>query len=579
MMIRGVTVCVALGIGSLTTLIGARLDQRSNAPSASVQFRNIATTAGVRFIHSDSPSGSKYFVDSAPGGLAVFDYNGDRRPDIFFTNGAAVPSLEKTSDAHSNRLYRNDGNMRFTDVTDAAGVKGVGYAMGAAAGDYDSDGDIDLFVAGVRENQLLRNRGDDRFEDVTKQSRIASGEWAVAGGWFDYDNDGLLDLLVVNYVQWSVEANRSCGDEAREVQIFCDPRVFKGLPNRLYRNQGDGTFEDVSATSGLLMHVGKGMSAGFADFNHDGRLDIFVTNDTVPNFLFKNNGDGTFSEDALIAGVSVPNSGRPISSMGTDAQDYDNDGWTDIHLTALSGETFPLFRNDARGGFTEETQSSGLGRLTVKLSGWCSVVADMDNDGWKDIFTANSHVNARIGDFQSIAFKQSNSVFLNDGRGHFTDVSSASGLSAAVAAHRGCGVADLDGDGRLDVVVLTLGAPAEVWRNVGATPSASVPPQARDALSASKGGVRDPVSGNHWLMVRLVGTKSNRDGIGAVVRVGNQVRTMTTAMGYASSSHAGLHFGLGSSSAAVRVEVEWPSGTKQVAEDVKVDRVVEIAEK
>lgn len=553
--------------------------EQAVVPTTRVQFRNIATTAGLRFTHSDSPSGSKYFVDSAPGGLAVFDYNGDGRPDIFFTNGAATPSLEKTSQIYWNRLYRNDGRMRFTDVTEAAGVRGLGYAMGAAAGDYDNDGHIDLFVAGVRQNQLLRNRGDGRFEDVTKQSGITSGEWAVAGGWFDYDNDGRLDLLVVNYVQWSVEENRSCGDEGRGVQIFCDPRIFKGLPNHLYRNKGDGTFEDVSAKSGLLAHVGKGMSAAFADFNHDGRLDIFITNDTVPNFLFKNNGDGTFTEDALMAGVSVTNSGRPISSMGTDAQDYDNDGWPDIHFTALTGETFPLFRNDGHGAFVEETQASGLGRATVKLSGWCSILADIDNDGWKDIFTANSHVNARIGDFQSIAFKQSNTLFLSDGRGHFSDVSSASGLSEAVAAHRGCGVADFDGDGRLDVAVLTLGAPAELWQNVGATQSGSVPRQARDALSESKGGVRDAGPGNHWLMVRLVGTKSNRDGIGAVVRVGKQVRTMTTTMGYASSSHAPVHFGLGGSPEPVRVEVQWSSGTKQAVEDVKMDRVVEIVEK
>ena len=304
------------------TLTAARVDQ---APSMSVRFRN-AAAAGLRFTHSNSAAGSKYFVDSAPGGIAVFDYNDDGRPDIFFTNGAETPSLQKTSPAYSNRLFRNDGNMRFTDVTDAAGVRGVGYAMGAAAADYDNDGHVDLFVAGVRQNQLLRNRGDGRFEDVTKQSGIASGEWAVAGGWFDYDNDGRLDLLVVNYVQWSVEANRSCGDDARGVQIYCDPRVFKGLPNRLYRNKGDGTFEDVSAKAGLLAHVGKGMSAAFADFNHDGRLDVFVTNDTVPNFLFRNNGDGTFTEDALMTGVSVTGSGRPISSMGVDAQDYDNDG-------------------------------------------------------------------------------------------------------------------------------------------------------------------------------------------------------------------------------------------------------------
>ena len=256
--------------------------------------------------------------------------------------------------------------MRFTDVTDAAGVRGIGYAMGAAAADYDNDGHVDLFVAGVRTNQLLRNRGDGRFEDVTKQAGMGGGDWAVAAGWFDYDNDGRLDLFVVNYVQWSPETNRYCGDQARGIRIYCHPRFFQGLPNRLYRNRGDGTFEDVSARAGLLAHVGKGMSVAFADFDHDGRLDAFVTNDTVPNFLFRNKGDGTFEETALLAGVSVPASGRPLSSMGTDFQDYDNDGWEDLFLTALSGETFPLFRNDSRGAFVETTQSSGLAALTAK---------------------------------------------------------------------------------------------------------------------------------------------------------------------------------------------------------------------
>ncbi len=549
LVLRPLLIAIAAG-----TITAAPVDQPPASAGPTPRFHNVADVAGLRFTHTYPSAGSKYFVDSAPGGLAVFDYNGDGRPDIFFTNGAATPSLDKPSAAYANRLFRNDGNLRFTDVTDTAGVRGLGYAMGAAAADYDNDGHVDLFVAGVRENQLLRNRGDGRFEDVTKQSGIASGEWAVAGAWFDYDNDGRLDLMVVHYVQWSIEANRSCGDEGRGVQIYCDPRVFKGLPNRLYRNKGDGTFEDVSAKAGLLAHVGKGMSAAVADFNRDGRPDVFVTNDTVPNFLFKNNGDGTFSEDALMSAVSVTGSGRPISSMGTDAEDYDNDGFPDIHFTALSGETFPLFRNDSHGGFVEETQVSGLGRLTVKLSGWCSIVADMDNDGWKDIFTANSHVNARIGDFQAINFKQPNALFVNDTRGHFTDASDAAGFGAAAAAHRGCGVADFDGDGRLDLVVLTLGTPAELWHNT-------------------------TTGSNNWLIVRLVGTKSNRDGIGAIVHVGRQVRTMTTAMGYASSSYGGLHFGLGASAAPVRVEVEWPSGTKQVVDDVRTNQVVEIRER
>jgi hypothetical protein len=389
---------------------------------------------------------------------------------------------------------------------------------------------------------------------VTTRAGIASGEWGVGGGWFDYDNDGRLDLFVVNYVKWSPETNRSCGDSARGIQIYCNPSVFDGLPNRLYRNRGDGTFEDVSARAGLLSHAGKGMSVAFADFDHDGDVDIFVTNDTVPNFLFRNNGNGTFTETALLAGVSVTDAGRPISSMGADFQDYDNDGWEDIHFTALSGETFPLFRNDGRGAFVEETQSSGLARLTVKSSGWCSIVADVDNDGWKDIFTANSHVNNRIGAFEAIAFEQSNSLFINDSHGRFKEATPSSGLATAVAAHRGCGVADFNGDGRLDFVVLSLGTLAELWEN-------------------------DSASDNRWLIVHLVGTKTNRDGIGARVRVGNQVRTMTTAMGYASSSYAGLHFGLGNSSGPVRIEIQWPSGARQTVEDVKPNQVIEVREK
>jgi enediyne biosynthesis protein E4 len=552
------TQSLVVGVSLLLASVNVVTSLQTEQGSQGVRLRNVADAAGLRFVHQHSPSPDKYFVESVPGGLAVFDYNGDGRPDIFFTNGAQTPSLEKSSAAYANRLYRNDGEMRFTDVTTTAGVRGVGYAMGVAAADYDNDGHVDLFVAGVRQNQLLRNRGDSRFEDVTKAAGIASGEWGVAAGWFDYDNDGRLDLLVVNYVQWTPDANTFCGDEARRIRIYCHPRVFKGLPNRLYRNRGDGTFEDVSARAGLLAHVGKGMSVAFADFDHDARLDMFVTNDAVPNFLFRNNGDGTFTETALMAGVSVPDTGKPISSMGTDAQDYDNDGWQDIHVTALAGETFPLFHNESaagRGGaFAEVTQASGLARLTVKASGWCSIVADIDNDGWKDIFTANSHVNDRIGEFEAIDFKQANNLFLNDGRGRFRDATSASGLGGAPAAHRGCGVADFNGDGRLDLVVLVLGAPAELWKN-------------------------ESQPENTWLIVRLVGTRSNRDGIGARVIVGNQVRTMTTALGYASSSHAGLHFGLGTAREIDRLEVQWPSGTRQILEHVQANQVLEIREK
>jgi hypothetical protein len=545
----GIAAAAALLLGAVAPL-PSPLGQ--GQPRPRIQFRDVAQPAGIRFAHQQSPTRDKYYVESVPGGVAVFDYNGDGRPDIFFTNGAQTPSLEKPSAAYANRLYRNDGGMKFTDVTDSANAGGIGYAMGAAAGDYDNDGHVDLFVAGVRRNQLLRNRGDGRFDDVSSAAGIASGEWAVAGGWFDYDNDGRLDLLVVNYVQWSPDTNRYCGDQARGVRIYCHPRYFQGLPNRLYRNRGDGTFEDVSARAGLLSHIGKGMSASIADYDHDGRMDVFVTNDTVPNFLFRNKGDGTFEEAALLAGVSVPASGRPVSAMGTDFQDYDNDGWEDLNFTALSTETFPLFKNDGRGAFVETTQSSGLAALAAKSSGWCTTFADIDNDGNKDIFTANSHANDRIGETAALGWKQANSLFVNDGRGRFRDASAESGLTAAAAVHRGCGVADFNADGRLDAVVLVLGAPAELWQN-------------------------DTASSNRWLIVRLKGTKSNRDGIGARVTIGNQVRTMSTAVGYASSSHAGLHFGLGAAE-TVRVAVQWPSGARQTIEEVKTNQVLEIKE-
>jgi enediyne biosynthesis protein E4 len=534
----------------------SRGDQTGSPPASRVHLTNIARESGLAFIYQHSPTPAKYFVESVPGGVAVFDFNGDGRPDIFFPNGASTPTLDKSAPRYSNRLYRNDGGMRFTDVTDKAGVSGLGYAIGAAAADFDNDGHIDLFVAGAGANQLLRNRGDGRFEDTTKAAGINTAEFSVAGAWLDYDNDGLLDLFVVNYVQWAPDKNPSCGDEARGIRIYCHPRVFQGVANRLYRNRGDRTFEDVSARAGLQAQVGKGMSAAVADFDHDDRPDLFVTNDAVPNFLFRNKGDGTFAETALLGGVSVTDTGRPSSSMGVDVQDYDNDGWEDIFFTALTGETFPLFRNDGAktpGAFVDVTQSSGLAPLTVRSSGWCAILADFDNDGWKDVFTANSHVNDRIGEFEALDFRQPNSLLLNDGRGRFQDATAGSGLAPASAVHRGCAVADFNADGRLDIAVVALGENAELWQN-------------------------DSPSDHRWLLIRLLGTKSNRDGIGARVTIGNQVRTMTTAGGYASSSHAGLHFGLGDEPGPFRVDVRWPSGIRQTIENVKPDQLLEVKE-
>ena len=551
----GVIAAALLLAAATLPAAGTRQSVPAGTAASQPRFTDVAQPAGLTFVHRHSPTADKHYPESVPGGVAVFDYNGDSRPDIFFTNGAAMPSLAKSDESYANRLYRNDGGMKFTDVTAAAHVGGEGYAMGAAAGDYDNDGRVDLFVAGVARNQLLHNRGDGTFEDVTGRAGIATGEWAAAAGWFDYDNDGRLDLLVVNYVRWSAEGGRFCGDQAKGIRIYCHPRYFEGLPNRLYRNRGDGTFDDVSASSGLARYVGKGMSVAFADYDHDGDVDAFVTNDTVPNFLFRNNGDGTFTDVALPAGVALPESGRPISGMGVDFQDYDNDGWEDINLTGISGETFPLFHNDSRtraGSFSDATAASGLGRLTARLSGWCSVFTDADNDGDKDLFTANSHPNDRIERVEATGWQQPNSLFLNAGGGRFREAGDA-GFAGRTAVHRGCAVADFDGDGRSDIVVLVLGGRAELWHN-------------------------DTANGHAWLVIRLTGTRSNRDGIGARITVGDQVRTMTTAAGYASSSHAGVHFGLGAAAGPVTVRVEWPSGAKQVVEGVKVNQFVQIRE-
>jgi hypothetical protein len=539
-------VLVGLAGGALLLTIAA-------APSSpAIRFREAAAAGGLVFRLANHPTPRKHLPETVAGGLAIFDYDGDGRPDVFFTNGAALPSLEKESPADWNRLFHNEGGLRFADVTERAGVRGRGYSMGAAAGDYDNDGHVDLFVAGVNRNLLYRNRGDGTFQDVTERAGIQSTVWSVAAGWFDYDGDGRLDLFVVNYVQWSPAFDRFCGDPVRKIRVYCHPRYFQGLPNTLYRNRGDGTFEDVSERSGIAKHVGKGMSVAFADYDGDGRADAYVTNDGVPNFLFRNRGDGTFEEAALRAGAALPDRGAAVSSMGADFRDYDNDGRPDIATTALVGETFPLFRNEGQGQFREATAPTGLAGLSARLSGWGVALADLDDDGWKDLFTANAHVNDEIESFESTRYRLANAVFANRG-GTFADASAVSGVgSGTPRAHRGLAVADLDGDGRLDVVTSALGEPAELW-------------------------VNETGAGNGWLQLELAGTRSNRDGIGAVARVGAQANEMTTAFGYASSSHAGVHFGLGRAE-RVDVEVTWPSGIVQGAPGVAANQILRLRE-
>ena len=553
-----------LGHPGAGRLLARRLSDRflrdaASAPAPAaippVRFRNVAAQAGVDFVLKNHPTPEKYLIETMAGGVAAFDYNNDGLVDIFFTNGAALPSLEKTPQDYHNRLYRNDGTMKFSEVTAPAGLQGAGYSIGAAAADYDNDGNIDLFVAGLPVNSLYRNLGDGRFENVTARAGIQSGEWSVAAGWFDYDNDGWLDLFVVSYLDWSPSKNIYCGNPGANSRTYCHPKFFKGTASRLYRNLGNGAFEDVSKKTGISGHVGKGMSVAFADYDTDGYMDIFVTNDAIPNFLFHHDGHGAFEERGLEAGPALTDSGNPVSSMGVDFRDYNNDLLPDLVFTALHGETFPLFRNQGGGFFSDATYPSRVGVLSANRTGWSVGFVDLNNDGWKDLFTANSHVIDNVEAFSDTEkYKQPNSVWLNQGDGAFADASAAAGAEFAIPqAHRGSAFADFNNDGKMDIVVSSLGGFAELWENVSPGP-------------------------NHWVIFRLEGKKSNRDGIGARIRLGNRSNHMTTSVGYASSSHAGVHFGLGTEGKTVPAEILWPSGVRQVLKDWQLDRVNWIAE-
>jgi hypothetical protein len=522
------------------------------APISPIRFRRVAREAGIDFVLENNPTPEKQLIETMPGGVAAFDYDGDGLIDIFFTNGAGIPSLEKDQPKFRNRLYRNLGGMRFKDVTEEAGLAGVGYSMGAAAADYDNDGHGDLFVAGVASNHLYRNLGNGKFDDVTVKAGLRSDVWSVVAGWFDYDNDGKLDLFVVNYVKWSPTNTLFCGDP-NGVRSYCHPKMFEGLPNTLYRNKGDGTFEDVSVKAGIAQHTGKGMSVAFADYDQDGLTDIFVPNDKMPNFLFHNRGNGQFEEVALETGVALPDHGKEVSGMGTDFRDYDNDGLPDIVVAALAGETFPLFHNDGKGLFGDASYKSHLGILSNKRSGWSPALIDFNNDGWKDLFVSGSHVNDTVEAFEATPYRLPNAVFANGGNSTFQDVSAGAGADFQIpGVHRGAAFADFNQDGKIDAVVSQIGGRAELWENVSA-------------------------GGTTWIEVKLIGTKSNRDGLGAHVRIGKQFNDMTSAVGYASSSLSPVHFGT-SQLQHVDVEILWPSGIKQTLRGVRTNQVLTVHE-
>jgi len=500
--------------------------------------------------------------ESMAGGIAVFDYNGDGRPDIFFTNGADIATLKKSSPKYFNKLLRNDGNGVFTDVTAQAGLQGSGFDIGVAVGDYDNDGFPDMFVAGVHGNTLYHNNGDGTFTDVTKKAGLDKSNdpeygplWSETAVWVDVNNDGLLDLFVVNYLQWSYSDKPMCG-EAGGVADYCHPRFYKGQPNQLFINQGDGTFKDVSKEWGIRDHVGKGMGVGMADYDLDGKPDLFVTNDSEYNFLFHNLGT-KFQEVAFETNVALPEDGAFISGMGLDFRDINNDGYPDIGYVALKGQTFPLYLNTGKGDFVEVTTPSGMRKQSLQMSGFGAAFYDFDNDGWKDLFTTRGHVVWHVP--PGFTVDEPNTVFRNLGAsGKWQSLTAEAGLTAGpLGRHRGCAFGDFDGDGRIDAVVSGLGLDAELWMN------------------------RSP-NHNHWLGFALRGVNSNRDGIGARIKVvtkaGVQYNHQTSSVCYASSSLGPVHFGLGAEASATRVEIMWPSGIVQTLENVEGDRIVKVTE-
>jgi len=528
-----------------------------------IQLEDRQRSSGIGFVLDNGTTPDKPVIDAVLGGVALLDFDNDGRLDVFFTNGARIPGLSKDDPRFWNRLYRNQGDGTFRDVTERVGVRGEGYSMGAAAADFDNDGWTDLYVTGVNRNVLYRNEQGRTFADVTDEAGVTGigvgGKklWSVGAAWLDYDNDGDLDLFVANYLDWSPANNRVCGVEGK--RLNCSPTYYEGLPNLLYRNESAGRFSDVSASTGIGAHVGRGMSVAVADADGDGLLDVFVANDQLRNFLFRNVGGRTFVEAGVEAGVAYTEDGVPVSGMGADFRDLDHDGRPDVFLTALSGDRFPLYLNTAEGYFVPATHRAGLGFATVLMTGWGTGAFDFDNDGDKELFTANSHVSENIDSYSHHRYRQPNALFRGAADGRFRDVTAEAGAAMQRArAHRGCAFGDLDNDGRVDVVVSVIGEPAEVLYNV-------------------------TVGGGHWLELQLEGTKSNRDGIGAAVKLtGESGRVQhnhaTTAVGYASASEKRVHFGLGPDRVAREIEIRWPSGTRQVLNNLPADQVLKVRE-
>jgi hypothetical protein len=532
-----------------------------------VSYLDITNSSGIHFQDHNSATPEKYLIETMTGGVAIFDYDNDGWADIFIVNGARIhpgqrddEAPEKSAPEFWNRLYHNNHNGTFTDVTERAGVKGTGYGMGVATGDYDNDGFEDLLVTNYGSVILYHNNGKGTFTDVTAKSGLRTTGWMSSAGFFDYNNDGKLDLFICRYLDWNFSKNKFCGSRVEGGRSYCHPDNFKPVSDYLFHNNGDGTFTDVSESSHIAGTPGKGLGVAFADFNNDGRLDITVANDSFQQFLFMNKGDGTFTETAMAAGTGYTDEGKTFAGMGIDAADLDDDGKPDIVTTALSNETYAYFHNNGDGTFNYDTNVSRLGEITRLYGGWGMRILDYDNDGRKDLFFANSHVMDNVQKMQPHLEYLQRLLLLKHVDGKFVNVSGQSGqVFAEKWASRGAAFGDLDNDGDIDAVVVTCGGPVYVLRN--------------------DGGNR-----NGWIGLNLRGGRSNRDGIGAKVKLTSesgraQYGMVTTTASYQSAQDKRLFFGLGAETKIRQIEISWPSGTKQLVEDPPVRTILDVREK
>ena len=553
----------ALAALSAAMTIAAQEKSPHQAAPAPAKFVDVTSALGVQFQHAAPHTSKKYLLETMGSGVALFDYDNDGKLDLFLLNGAEIkdPSPpaaipKKTGPQYWNRLYHQKSDGTFEDVTERAGLAGAGYGMGVAVGDYDNDGYEDLFVTAYGGNRLYHNNGDGTFSDATEKAGLAGEGWSTSAAWVDLDGDGWLDLVVLRYLQWDFR-DIWCGDRKEGYRSFCHPDQFQSILPLVYHNHGNGQFSEVAKQTGFVK-PGKGLGVAIADFNGDGRIDVFIANDSAPEFLYQNKGDGTFEEVALFSGVGVDGDGHVYAGMGVDFADYDNDGLPDLVISDLAYQKYALYRNSGDGSFTYATDNSGLGALTLLHSGWGLRFIDYDNDGWKDLLVGQAHVLDTVElAYPQLHYREPMLLVRNTGHG-FIDVSADSGPVFHQAwASRGLAVGDLDNDGRLDAVVTTNDGPVYILHNGTDTK-------------------------NHWLTLNLVGHKSNRDAIGAAVKVvtsqGAQHATVTTAGSYLCSGDKRVHFGLGRDDTVPVLEIRWPSGILQTLHNLKGDQILRVDE-